>query len=517
MKRYEYVIVIGVDGMGNFNRNIDTPNFDRIFLNGAVTYNCLSMVPTISAQNWGGMLLGCNPLVHGLTNAIVGSRPYENEAIPSVFRRIREVYPDAVLASYCNWNPINYGIIENDIGVDCQTADDDDDLTDKIVAKISDKPDFFFIQLDDVDGAGHRYGYGMEGHLDAIKKADEHVGRIYDEYCRQGIIDDTLFFVISDHGGYRKSHGGYSEGEKYVFLAAAGKGVCSGEIGAAYTKDISSIVLYALGIDLPEYYDNGYSSQVPSGIFEDNAVEYRLPCINEPVSEHFKSVPYDAENGLKAKFGDKLKLAMYFENSVTDETGNCTFKEYDTFKFYSDGIVSFCCEGGANGCVTTDDLSVGDKSFSVALWLETDFTIEDEAAICGNKDWDEINDNDKGWLVVLRSHDILFFLANGEDRYETVIPIEERTKDGWVHFIASVDKENRKIDFYRNFLKVLTVDIEEKYCIDLDNRPFTVGNDSTQTFNNVLYTRTVRMDDLLVFDGTVSADEAETLRKYYYN
>jgi len=52
MKKYEHVIVIGVDGMGNFNRDTDTPNFDRIFDHGAVTYNCLSMVPTISAQNW---------------------------------------------------------------------------------------------------------------------------------------------------------------------------------------------------------------------------------------------------------------------------------------------------------------------------------------------------------------------------------------------------------------------------------------------------------------------------------
>lgn len=515
MKRYEYVIVIGVDGMGNFNRFTPTPNLDRIFENGAVTYNALSMVPTISAQNWGGMLLGCDPLVHTLTNAIVGSNLYENDALPSVFRRIREAYPDAVLASYCNWNPINYGIIEHNVGVDLQTADNDELLTEMIIKKISDKPNFLFIQFDNTDGAGHHYGYGKEGHLEEISRADGYIGRIYDEYAKLGMLDDTLFIVTADHGGYRRSHGGYTDGEKYVYLAAAGKGVKKGDIGRAYTKDISSTVLYALGIDLPEYNEYGYSSQVPAEIFENCSADYILPEIKEPSSKHYPYIPYGSENGLKSKFGNKLKLAMFFENSAEDETGNFAVEEKGIFKYYSDGIASFCGEGGANGCLSIKDFSVGSGSFSVSLWVETSLKLHDEAVICGNKAWDEKNDNDKGWLIVLRSHDILFFLADGENRFETAIPFKERSTDGWVHLTFSVDKENRKIAFYRDFVHVLTVDIEERYCINLDNMPLTVGDDPTQVFNSVLYTLAVRMDDLLIFDGTISAEENEILKNYY--
>ncbi|MBQ7579869.1 MAG: alkaline phosphatase family protein, partial [Clostridia bacterium] len=55
---YKYVAVIGIDGMGSFCDKTSTPNFDRIFKNGCRTTDALSMAPTISAQNWGAMLLG---------------------------------------------------------------------------------------------------------------------------------------------------------------------------------------------------------------------------------------------------------------------------------------------------------------------------------------------------------------------------------------------------------------------------------------------------------------------------
>ena len=88
--RYTNVVIIGIDGMGNYNRFADTPNIDALFQNGSVTYDGLSMDPTISAENWGSMLIGCNPGVHGLTNSIVGRFEYKNEKYPSVFSRIRK-------------------------------------------------------------------------------------------------------------------------------------------------------------------------------------------------------------------------------------------------------------------------------------------------------------------------------------------------------------------------------------------------------------------------------------------
>ena len=72
---YKHVVVVGIDGMGYYNRWCDTPNIDKIFKNNtsnaAWTDYCLASNPNISAECWTSMLTGVNPGVHGITNDIV--------------------------------------------------------------------------------------------------------------------------------------------------------------------------------------------------------------------------------------------------------------------------------------------------------------------------------------------------------------------------------------------------------------------------------------------------------------
>ncbi|MBR5311466.1 MAG: alkaline phosphatase family protein [Clostridia bacterium] len=277
MKRYNHVIVIGVDGAGAFVKQADTPCFDRIFAEGAVTYSALASNPTISAECWGSMLLGVGPEVHKLTNGIVSSTPYPvDSAFPSLFRRIREVMPDAELGSYCDWNPITFGIVENNQNVANATARDTD-LMPMICDYIREKkPTFLFTQLDSVDGAGHGHGYGSEAHLRRIHEVDELMNDAYEAVKEAGILEDTLFIMIADHGGFGTGHGGWTDEEKYVTFAASGKGVQKGAIEEMNIRDLSAIVLYALGIDAPAFDEQGWTAQVPAGIFADAVLpEYR--------------------------------------------------------------------------------------------------------------------------------------------------------------------------------------------------------------------------------------------------
>ncbi len=297
-KKYSHVVVVGIDGAGAFIKDADTPEFDRIFKDGAVTYRALASNPTISAECWGSMLIGVGPEVHKLTNAVVSSSEYPEDAeFPSVFRRIKNAMPDAELGSFCDWNPITAGIIEKSVGVTTATARDSE-LTPMICDYIRDKkPMFLFVQFDSVDGAGHKYGYGTAKHLERIGEVDKLVKDVYTAVEDAGIKDDTLFIVISDHGGTNPgngggSHGGWTDGEKYVTFAASGKNVIKGEPDTVNVRDLSAIVLYALGIDMPKFDREGWTSQIPDRLFDDSSIEpYRdisdltgaLPRIsNEP-------------------------------------------------------------------------------------------------------------------------------------------------------------------------------------------------------------------------------------------
>ena len=301
--KYSNVIVLGIDGAGSFIKDAATPNFDRIFANGAVTYGALASNPSISAECWGSMLLGVGPEIHKLTNGIVSSTPYPVDSpFPSLFRRIREAYPDAELGSYCDWNPITYGIVENNIGVSHDTANDDE-LTPIICNYIREKkPNFLFIQFDSVDGAGHKYGYGTPEHLKRINEVDALVNDVYSAAEEAGIINSTLFIVISDHGGTNPgngeggSHGGWTDGEKYVTFAAAGKGVNHTEIEEMNIRDLAAIVLYAFGINAPEFSENGWTSQIPDGIFNDESIPaYRDISHITGAAPRISKIPHTSE------------------------------------------------------------------------------------------------------------------------------------------------------------------------------------------------------------------------------
>ena len=275
-KKYEHVIVIGVDGAGGYFREADTPCFDRIFENGAKTYRALASKPTISAECWGSMLIGTSPAVHGLTNGIVSSRKYPLDSeFPTLFRRIREKEPDAELGSVCCWGPINTGIIEEDERNFIRNIWDDAAVP-VIVDYIKEKkPEFLFVQFDSVDGAGHSNGYATQPYFDRITVIDGFLGQIDAAITDAGIADDTLFCVIADHGGKNRGHGGWTDEQKYVTFAARGKTVRRGDLPKMNVRDLSAIVLYALGIEAPDFALGGWTSQIPALLFTDVDTPYR--------------------------------------------------------------------------------------------------------------------------------------------------------------------------------------------------------------------------------------------------
>ena len=281
LRKYSHIVVIGVDGAGSWFKIADTPFFDKIFENGAVTYNALSSKPTISAECWGSMLIGVGPEVHRLTNKRVTVLPYPVwSKHPTVFRRIRKAYPKAELGAYCEWNPINKGIVEKGIGVEKKTAKDKE-MTPLICNYIYEKkPDFLFVHFDSVDGAGHSNGYGTPQHISAIEEVDKLLGNVYSAVKGAGILDDTLFMVIADHGGTNNgegkgTHGGWTDEEKYVTFAAVGKNIKSGEIKEMNIRDLAAIVLYAMGIEAPGFDEKGWTSQIPKRLFNDYECDYR--------------------------------------------------------------------------------------------------------------------------------------------------------------------------------------------------------------------------------------------------
>jgi hypothetical protein len=61
-------------------------------------------------------------------------------------------------------------------------------------------PKFMFHEMPLTDGVGHDYGPHSEGQRAALDEADMRIGRILDTLEAQGLLEDTLFIVTTDHG-----------------------------------------------------------------------------------------------------------------------------------------------------------------------------------------------------------------------------------------------------------------------------------------------------------------------------
>ena len=274
---YDHVFIIGIDGAGSFIQDGTTPNFNRIFANGAVNYRTRTEMITISAQNWGSILSGVSYLKHGLTNDKAKQKERAHDTVyPTVFTLARQAFPDAELASYVNWDPINHGIIENDIGVTKHNNGDDAQLTEDICNYFNagNAPKLFYVQFDSVDHVGHDEGSRSPNYFKQIETVDGYLGKVYDCIEANGLMENGLFMVVSDHGHMMVGgHFGLTMRETMTTLAVKGKTVIKGSSLEKDTRnrDVAAIALYALGLERPSYM----TAKIPDGLFADVSGETR--------------------------------------------------------------------------------------------------------------------------------------------------------------------------------------------------------------------------------------------------
>lgn len=268
-KTIQRVFIIGLDGAGNFIKDTQTPNLDRLIATGAVTNNAKAVFPSISAECWGSILHGVLPEKHGLTNEIVESEMYqENSPFPSIFKLARETFPNAKLASFCGWSPINYGIIEE--SSQCHKVSiPDQELCYEAADYIKQNPDLklFFIQLDSPDASGHRHGYGTKPYLESITVADGYVGVLINAIEEANLLHDSLIIFTADHGGGGDA-GAYAHGSNHpmdmtVFWGCHGPGINNEtNIGDLCIMDTAAVVAHALGLSIPKDWD----AKIPTGL-----------------------------------------------------------------------------------------------------------------------------------------------------------------------------------------------------------------------------------------------------------
>lgn len=506
---YKRVLMLGIDGMGAFNRDTDTPNMDALFAEGATTYTALASKPTISAQCWTSMLTGATPEVHGLTNDDM----HPIEGLPTIFSLIRAQYPDAELAAYTHWSPIALQIITPE-NVTAHDVGEDDGLIDRLLNYLDDHdPKMLFIQSDSVDGAGHTHGYGTEGHLSRISHVDGLLGKLVDKYKALGRFDDTLFIVTADHGGTPwGGHGEWSDGERLVFLGVAGKGVLHGEIGEVCMRDFPAIALHALGVKAPDFNPQGWAAQMPVGIFPDAGVENRadLYPMYQYSAPEVRTEPAAGDADYIGNFLDESTIAFRqnFEDGIEDVTGKCTVTtESGIVKRYEGGVIGKYGEFG-NGTLRIDGLSYG-KVCTFAFWYRT----------TADGRWMDLFNNTDGIhetfaIAPFGEYTGIYVKApDGQHLHSLRIAPESYEQSAfnlWTHLMFEVDANRGVITAYMNFAKAGELTVTEGIDLSKHFAPTGMRMGADQ-YKKEQMCKIV--DDVMIIDGPAPV---EALKHYYH-
>jgi len=253
------VLIIGIDGCRpDALLAAETPNIDKLWKNGAYSFSAKTDEISSSGICWTGMLTGVWHEKHNVT-----TNAYKNPNIaeyPHFFRRVKEEKPELKTFSVVNWSPIHKILQEGDADISNYLLTDD-----KVAKRVADllsndNPDVMFVQLDDVDHAGHKYDFSPESkkYLKAIEKSDKQVGVILKALYERGNYNEEnwLILVSTDHGGSEFGHGKDIPEHTTIFYIASGEDVKKGEIEQQVNViDVAVTALKHLNIDIKKEWN----------------------------------------------------------------------------------------------------------------------------------------------------------------------------------------------------------------------------------------------------------------------
>ena len=417
-REYKSVIILGIDGAGAFFQNSEMTIFNEIFKDGNIIYNMKAIPPTSSAQGWGSLFYGTAPDEHGIINQKISHQRYENIHLPSIVNVIHQHNSSEKIAVFEGWSPISTGLLDDINGFHIfprqqrlESLTNKEILDSVYIYLQKEKPNFMFVQLDELDATGHKYGFESNEYHKKMKEIDSQIGEFYNHIKH---IEDCLFIVTTDHGGNAKSHGGNSVEERECLFAIKGKGIVQNStILDMEIRDISSIVLYALNIKQPDIY----TSRIPKGIWNNVGGEDRptsqISCISDI------SKQYRIHSGISQKvFPFNLtKKIIYFDSF---ETGNSQ-------GFFGRAI------NCSNSYQNTNLLWNSGDVISIAFWIKA-IENDGDPVILANKDWS--SGLNQGFAIIQKRNDLIINIGDGEmHRYDLSFPLPYNYYDGWTHFL----------------------------------------------------------------------------------
>ncbi len=195
----KHIVLIAIDCVNPSTlQQADTPNIDSLIASGSYTYASCTVTPANTLSAIPAIFTGAPQEVHQLYE---WTGTMQAESIIEVLEE--SGYTTAIVGESENLGgyaaSYNTGFTNR--------ADFDDYYFDIAVDWLVEyEPFFMFIYNPMPDRAGHQYGLGSEEYQAALEKADYQIGRVIETLQNQGVYEETLIVVTTDHSLQGTSH-----------------------------------------------------------------------------------------------------------------------------------------------------------------------------------------------------------------------------------------------------------------------------------------------------------------------
>ena len=251
------LLFIGIDGCRpDALTQAQTPNIDGLINDGIYINNALCSIngqPTVSGPGWSTMITGVWYDKHGVSdNSFSGSNFDEYPPFNILLEESGQEYHTA---SFIMWTPIHTQIFGSTMDYNELHSTYDGSVAQGAADYMSTpNVDVIFLDFDDVDIAGHSYGFSPEvdQYIGAIENVDEYIGWVIDSMENRPTFqnEDWLIMITSDHGGIGYGHGGQTIEERQIPIIMSGTLVSEETIPEqSYLTNLVSTVLNYFGIE----------------------------------------------------------------------------------------------------------------------------------------------------------------------------------------------------------------------------------------------------------------------------
>jgi len=219
----------------------------------AWTLSARGVLPTLSSPNWESMITGAGTAQHGITSNgmvrnLVEFKPIcqgTDGKFPTIFDALHEQHPKSHIAIFHDWRGFADLVAKGSADVMQHEAGNKHTTEAAINYWKKEKPELLFIHLDNVDHAGHAFGWGTREYRSAVEEADSRIGEVLTMLDEAAAWNSTYVLVTSDHGGTPRGHGKNSLAEIQIPWILAGPQVVTGEItGQVNTFDTAATLAW---------------------------------------------------------------------------------------------------------------------------------------------------------------------------------------------------------------------------------------------------------------------------------